>query len=113
MSRRGLFPLLLAVAAAGCAAGLPAPTAGDASRAGQRFPGASVDRLARGRTLYVQTCAGCHSLKSPDEVPPDQWADEIAEMRRDHGVALDDDGAAAMSAYLWAVSTRLREARAR
>ncbi|MCC6899463.1 MAG: hypothetical protein IT377_10840 [Polyangiaceae bacterium] len=113
MTERGLFPLLLTLAAVGCAAGLPAPTSGDVTRAEQRFPGASAERLARGRTLYVRTCAGCHSLKSPDEVPPDQWAEEIAEMRRDHGVALDDDGASAMTAYLWAVGTRLREARAR
>lgn len=112
MTLRGLLLTLPALALAACAAGLPAPTSGDVTRASQRFPGASAERLARGRSLYVQTCAGCHSLKSPGEVPPDQWAEAIAEMRRDHGVRLNDDEASAMTEYLWALSSRQRESRA-
>lgn len=109
---RWLALVCSAAAFMGCAAGLPAPTSADVARASQRFPGTTAERLARGRSLYVQSCAGCHSLKSPDEVPPAQWAEEIAEMRREHGVQLTDDEASAMAEYLWAVGTRLSEQRA-
>lgn len=108
---RWLVLVLLAAAHGGCAAGLPAPTSADVARASQRFPGANTERLTHGRTLYVKSCAGCHALKSPDEVAPTQWAHEIAEMREQHGVRLTDDEAAAMAQYLWAVGTRLREER--
>lgn len=111
MTHRWLALALLAAAFAGCAASLPAPTSADVARASQRFPDASAERLAKGRSLYVQSCAGCHSLKSPAEVPPQQWAEEIAEMRQQHGVRLTDDEASAMAQYLWAVGSRLREER--
>lgn len=103
---RWLGLVVLAAALGGCSAGLPAPTAADAARANQRFPSVTLERLALGRSLYVKSCAGCHSLKSPDEVPPTQWADEIAEMRQTHGVRLTDDEADAMAQYLWAVGSR-------
>ncbi|MBK7584170.1 MAG: cytochrome c [Myxococcales bacterium] len=109
MNKRFFAFIVMAAALAGCAAGLPAANASDVERARGQFPGATGERLAKGRSLYVQTCAGCHTLKSPDEVPPAQWADEIAEMRQTQGVQLTDDDASAMAEYLWAVSSRLRE----
>lgn len=107
--KRWLALALLAAAHGGCTAGLPAPTSADVVRASRQFPRVSAERLAEGRSLYVQSCAGCHVLKGPDEVPPHQWATEIAEMREKHGVRLTDDQAAAMNEYLWAVGSRLRE----
>jgi len=109
--KRWLALAVLAATHGGCAAGLPAPTSADVVRASQRYPGATAERLAEGRSLYVKNCAGCHTLKSPAEVPAAQWAEEVEEMRQEHGVRLTDDEASAMTAYLWAVGSRLREER--
>lgn len=105
--------LLLAgpLALAACAAGLPHPTSDDAARANERWPSATLGDLGRGRELYVRSCAGCHSLKAPDEVPPGQWESEVAEMRQRHGVALNDAEADAIVRYLWSVGSRLRAER--
>ena len=93
---------------AACSTGLPHPTASDASRAAARWPGASVEDLSQGRELYVRSCAGCHALKSPTEVPPGQWAHEVQDMRQRHGVSLTDREADLMVRYLWTVGSRMR-----
>jgi cytochrome c2 len=101
------FGLLMAA----CSSGLPAPTAADQAIAARRWPGASLGDLTHGRTLYVKKCAGCHALKSLDEVTPDQWEREISEMRDRRGVELADGEAQAMLRYLWSTGTRLTEGR--
>lgn len=111
MRRRALSVgwLLAAMVLAACGAGLPQPTAEDASRAKARWPAADLEELGRGRQLYVQKCAGCHALKSPADVPPGQWEREVAEMREEHDVELSDGEAVAIVQYLWSVGTRLRQ----
>ena len=102
------WSLLSGLALAACSAGLPTATSRDVAIASQRWPDATETRLNAGRSLYVKTCAGCHSLKAPAEVPPTQWAEEIREMRQEHGVALSDDEAALMAQYLFSVGSRMR-----
>lgn len=109
-TRRALSVLwLVAAGVAACSAGLPQPTAADASRAKARWPSASLEELDRGRDLYVRKCAGCHALKSPGEIEPGRWEKEVAEMRQDHEVELSDAEASAIVQYLWSVGSRLRE----
>ncbi len=52
----------------GCVSIVPAPTRDDARWAEARWPGTTVATLARGRTLYVDKCAGCHHLRPPARV---------------------------------------------
>jgi mono/diheme cytochrome c family protein len=108
MRARG-FILMLAITS-GCAAGLPHPSAADASQASARWPGTTVAELGRGRELYVRTCAGCHALKSPDAVPAGQWEREVTEMRGRHGVSLSDEEADFIIRYLYSVGSRMRSA---
>jgi mono/diheme cytochrome c family protein len=110
ISSRALWGGIGAIATlAACGAGLPHPTASDANRAAARWPGASVEDLGRGREAYVRTCAGCHALKSPSDVPPDQWVLEVKEMREHHGVSLTDPEADSMVRYLWTMGSRMRQ----
>jgi mono/diheme cytochrome c family protein len=94
---------LLAVA---CSSALPTPTPGDAQIAKKRWPDATVGGLERGRSLYVDKCAGCHALKLPNELEPVHWVEEVQQMRAKNGVQLSDDEAAAIAAYLFSVSSR-------
>jgi mono/diheme cytochrome c family protein len=98
---------------AACGGGLPRPTPVDATRAQTRFPGTTVADLDRGRSLYVQTCAGCHALKAPGTLPPEQWKGEVDEMREKRGVAISDGDAELIVRYLWTASSDKRESAAR
>ena len=109
MPRLLLF-LTLAATLAACAAGLPRPGDREVALARTRWPDATVADLHRGRELYVSTCAGCHSLKPLDAVSPEQWPNEVAEMRAKKGVKLADSEALLLGRYLWTASTtRSRE----
>ena len=103
--------LLFACSLGACAAGIPQPGSEEAALARTRWPDATVAELHRGRELYVSTCAGCHSLKPLDAVPPDRWTTEVAEMRAKKGVSLQDRDAVLLVRYLWTAGTRLREKR--
>jgi mono/diheme cytochrome c family protein len=100
---------LALVLAAACGSALPNPTSADATLAAKRWPETTTADLEHGRSLYVKKCAGCHALKTPDEVAPEQWADEVADMRSRKKVSVTDAEADAMVRYLWSVGTRLRE----
>jgi hypothetical protein len=76
--------------AAGCASALPHATESDAVRAKTRWPRTSVVELELGRDRYAHTCAGCHNLKLPSELPPERWAPAIHEMETEHGVKLSE-----------------------
>jgi mono/diheme cytochrome c family protein len=45
-----------------------------------RWPGTTVEDLARGRTLYVRRCSGCHNLVLPQAFPPEKWPKLVDEM---------------------------------
>jgi hypothetical protein len=72
--------LLLSLLAGACAGQLPPPSEADALRASARYPGTTVADLARGRTLYVEHCSGCHALVRPAIKQPDDWPKLVAEM---------------------------------
>jgi mono/diheme cytochrome c family protein len=50
--------------------------------------------------LYVSRCGSCHSLKRPAELAPQQWQQEVTDMREKNGVKLSDAEAQAIVRYL-------------
>ncbi len=90
----------------GCAAALAQPTERDAAYAAKHWPGATLADLEQGRTLFVRTCAGCHSLKDPTSRSPAEWKTEVTQMRGKKGVSLDDRQAELIIRYLSTMSSR-------
>jgi len=79
---------------------VPEPTAADAARGSAHFPDLTLGELAHGRGAVVGRCGGCHALKPPGELPPEQWQTEVSEMRAKNGVKLSDAEARAILRYL-------------
>src|SRR5262245_13555954 len=102
---------LIALAIGACSAGLPQPSSADVTQAQTRFPGTTMADLNRGRSLYVQTCAGCHALKAPNELPPDRWQAEVDDMRTKKGVSVSDQDAELIVKYLWTAASGRSHAR--
>jgi hypothetical protein len=78
MKRLSSLFLLLA----GCAGGLPHPTAEVAARVAHSQPGVTLESLEAGRGLYVHHCSGCHNLVVPAAKQPQEWpawVDKMAE----------------------------------
>lgn len=97
--------LVAAVGIAGCASAIPHPKESDVSAAREAgYQDATLPQLARGRDLYVQNCAGCHALFTPEQRTPEQWPDDVADMRQD--TELTDAEADAVTRYLVAASAR-------
>ncbi|HVJ16226.1 MAG TPA: cytochrome c [Polyangiaceae bacterium] len=96
-----LFGLL----ALGCAPALAEPNAADATAAQKFWPEATLTQLEQGRELYVQTCASCHPLKLPGDLPPERWREEVGHMR-ELGVKLADSDAELITRYLETISRR-------
>jgi mono/diheme cytochrome c family protein len=93
--------MLAAAMLAACgSAAVPEPTLADASRGAAHFPDVTLGELQRGRALYVSRCGSCHTLKRPVELPPEQWQEEVSEMRSKNGVKLSDAEAQAIVRYL-------------
>lgn len=99
--------LVLAATLFGACGGsaVPEPTVADASRGSAHFPGLTLGELQQGRTLYVSRCGSCHTLKRPVELPPEQWQEEVSEMRTKNGVKLSDAEAQAIVRYLAVAAT--------
>jgi hypothetical protein len=76
MKRFSSLLLLLA----GCAGGLPHPTAEVAARAAQSQPGVTLEILEAGRGLYVLRCSGCHNLVPPTAKQPQEWPAWVGKM---------------------------------
>jgi len=71
------------VAAVGCAATLVQPTTQDAEWASRRWSTTSLEDLQKGRAAYVQKCAGCHNLHTPEQYSPTEWEGYVAYMSED------------------------------
>jgi mono/diheme cytochrome c family protein len=99
-----LIALLLPLAV-GCSPALPEPNAADAAVAQSVWPEATLGELEQGRALYVRTCANCHTLKLPSELPPERWREEVGHMR-ELGVKLADGDAELIARYLETISRR-------
>jgi hypothetical protein len=66
---------------AGCATRrLPEPSAADAVRAANLWPGTTVGDLHRGQQRYMQSCSGCHGLIDPHRFPEARWPGFVKEM---------------------------------
>jgi hypothetical protein len=53
----------------------------------------------------VSRCGSCHTLKRPAELPPEQWQEEVSDMRTKNGVKLSDAEAQAIARYLAVAAT--------
>jgi mono/diheme cytochrome c family protein len=80
-----------AIAAAGCAAALPAPNALDAQRIASRYPHATVADLELGRSLYAKRCSSCHQLFEPARFSGSRWQEELGQMRDRAGLKGDEE----------------------
>jgi cytochrome c5 len=78
--RRRILALAAALVAPACAAALRHPTERDAQAVAARWPGTTTADLARGRTLYVRRCAGCHTVPLPAVHTAEEWPGVIGEM---------------------------------
>jgi mono/diheme cytochrome c family protein len=97
---------LLGATLAGCGGSpIPHPTAADAARGTAHFPDLTLSELSHGRTLYVSRCGSCHTLKRPAELKPEQWEQEVGEMRAKNGVKLSDQEMQAIIRYLSVAAT--------
>ena len=98
---------LLGAALLGACGGspIPEPSSADASRGTAHFPDLTLAELEQGRTLYVSRCGSCHVLKRPAELPAENWAHEVEEMRSKNGVKLSDAEARAIARYLFVAAT--------
>jgi hypothetical protein len=98
--------LLSAAVLFSCGASLPPPNNSDASAAGSRWPGTSLDQLREGRRTLLARCGTCHSLKSPTSLPKHAWEETVNRMRNKHGAKIDDEEAANITRYLYAMASR-------
>ena len=89
----------------GCSPALAEPNAADAAAAQKVWPEITLVELQQGRELYVKTCASCHPLKLPEQLPPDRWRNEVGHMR-ELGVKLSEPDAELITRYLETISRR-------
>jgi mono/diheme cytochrome c family protein len=108
MLARSISALSLALALPACATAVVRPDAADAHWAAEKWPGTTVEDLARGREVFVGRCAGCHTLPRPDVKTTDEWAGVVAEMAP--GARLSSEDRDLVLRYLSAASARLRRA---
>ncbi len=57
----------------GCGGALSMPTAADEQAIAKQWPGTTKADLEKGRSAYVERCAGCHALPLPEEYPAQAW----------------------------------------
>ena len=71
-------------------------------------PGARLEDLARGRSLYLAKCGSCHLLFPPSKFAPDAWPAKVSRMQAERKVHLAPDEQKDIERYLVAVSTARR-----
>ena len=108
MQRIRIGVLLLGwVAAIGCAATVGHPTARDAEWASARWSSTTtLEDLQKGRAAYVQKCAGCHNLHTPEQYSPQEWEGYVAYMTED--AKLTPEEQVLITRFLTSASARLR-----
>lgn len=85
-----------------CATRLPIPTLEDRDRVSQEWPSAKLEDLRDGRKLYLENCAGCHSLHLPSEFTRTAWGKVLDRMQSK--TRLKDEEMTAILRYLAAFS---------
>ena len=100
-----------AVLLVGCARiQMPTATTHDAQRASTQWPGTTVSQLNEGRELYIARCSSCHYPVQPDALDPDEWPEQIDEMKTRS--KLDDAEATLIERYLVTLSEQTQPQRA-
>jgi mono/diheme cytochrome c family protein len=99
---------LAAAAMAGCAAsgGVVPVFPGDEKWASERWPGTTMNDLAKGHDVFVSRCSSCHGLPRPDAKSPDEWNGVLDEMAA--RAKLSSEDRELVNRYLSAASQRLR-----
>jgi len=105
-----LGPGLLASALACSACGAPFPSPGAAQLGALRAkdPGARIEDLEHGRSLYLAKCGGCHLLVVPTKFAPEAWPAKVARMQSEKRVHLAPDELRDIERYVVAVSGAAR-----
>lgn len=85
-----------------CATRLPIPTPGDRDRVSLEWPAVQLGDLRQGRKLYLENCAGCHSLHLPSEFTRTAWEKVLDRMQPK--TRLRDEEMTAILKYLAAFS---------
>ncbi len=96
--------LSVTVSSAACTSGVPHPTALDAEAAAQRWPGATLAELDRGRSLFVARCSSCHPLPLPESVDAERWSEVVDDMAIP--AHLDTESARLITRYLVVTAVR-------
>ena len=102
---------LIAGALAGCGAALPRPNASHVARLQARDPHVSLGDLERGRSLYVERCSSCHTLKEPRRHSTEEWILAMQKMEVEEGVKLEPSESRDIERYLVALSAPASVAR--
>jgi len=90
----------------GCAATLGQPTAQDAEWASRRWSTTSLEDLRKGRAAYVEKCAGCHNLHTPEQYSPTEWEGYVAYMTADAKLTAEEQ--VLITRFLVSASARAR-----
>jgi mono/diheme cytochrome c family protein len=98
-------------ATAACAGGLPHPTQIDVERARAEDPSVTLLDLERGRSTYMQRCAGCHALRDPGALTPEAWPGAVDKMQGSEHVRLSAEERSDILRYLRAASAVAQRAR--
>ncbi len=81
------------------------PVANEQAReAAIHYPGVTASSLQRGRTLFINHCQKCHSLKAPDSRTEKEWSTVIPRMAKK--AKIDADTERAITQYLYAFSKK-------
>jgi mono/diheme cytochrome c family protein len=73
--KRFLILTFLAVSVVSCTTSLYKPTLVEAADTNE------FNNLQKGRELYINNCASCHSLYLPDQFTPQIWKEELLKMQ--------------------------------
>jgi len=94
---------------AGCAgnARVPYPTAKHVELAERNGEVTTLDALKVGRSLYINRCGECHSLKDPAFLAPADWPEMVGRMA--DNAKINPDQQRAITQYLVGVSAALHE----
>lgn len=95
MTRHLAPALALALTVAACGfpktADAPPPlSAGDASAAAARWPGATAESIAHGRELFVAKCNGCHGYPDLASLDASRWPPVVERMAAKSDLAAKD-----------------------
>jgi mono/diheme cytochrome c family protein len=72
--------VLLAVGACSKEVSFPDASEGDVKRIQEKFPEASLDKLQKGKALYLANCGSCHRLYAPSSKLDDYWESIVPPM---------------------------------